>query len=143
MKTNMSDGGLLAQELNDAAMSANARLDCRFTEAMNSKDVDGALACFMDTPDLVVVLYGNVLRGPTALRQFLTGMFSSMRTVHGEINEIKHWSLGDTVFAVGTATYEFEDLNGAKSTLKERWTDARQKVAGRWVYVLDHATQIP
>jgi hypothetical protein len=66
-----------------------------------------------------------------------------MRTVHLEINEVTHWSFGETVFAVGTATYEFEALDGARSTLKECWTDARRKVTGRWVYVLDHATQIP
>ena len=139
----MSDLGLLANELNDSVMAANARLDNRFCEAMSSKDVEGAMACFIDSPDLVVALWGKVLRGPAAMRQFLTELFSSMRTVHGEINEVTHWSLGDTVFAVGTASYQLEALNGAKSTLKECWTDARQKVAGRWVYVLDHATQLP
>jgi len=139
----MSDLGLLAQELSDAAMAANKGLDNRFVQAMSSKDVGGAMACFLDSPDLVVVLYGKVLRGPAAVRQFLTELFSGMRTIHLEINEVKHWSLGETVFAAGTATYEFEALDGTKSTLKECWTDARQKVAGRWVYVLDHATQIP
>ena len=139
----MSDLGLLAQDLNDAVMSANARLDSRFVQAMSNKDVEGAMACLLDSPDLVLVLFGKVLRGPAAVRRFLTELFASMRTVHLEINEVTHWSLGETVFAVGTATYEFEALDGARSTLKECWTDARQKVAGRWVYVLDHATQIP
>ena len=139
----MSDLGLLAQDLNDAVMSANARLDSRFVQAMSNKDVEGAMACLLDSPDLVLVLLGKVLRGPAAVRQFLTEMFASMRTVHLEINEVTHWSLGETVFAVGTATYEFEALDGARSTLKECWTDARRKVTGRWVYVLDHATQIP
>jgi ketosteroid isomerase-like protein len=139
----MSDLGLLAQDLNDAVMSANARLDSRFVQAMSNKDIEGAMACLLDSPDLVLVLFGKVLRGPAAVRQFLTELFASMRTVHLEINEVTHWSFGETVFAVGTATYEFEALDGARSTLKECWTDARRKVAGRWVYVLDHATQIP
>ncbi len=132
----MTELGLLAQELNDATMSANARLDDRFAEAMNNKDVEGALACFIDSPDLVVVICGRVLHGPAAVRQFLTELFSSTRAVHEEINEIDRWSLGETVFAVGTATYEFESLDGSRSTRKELWTDARQKVAGRWAYVL-------
>ncbi|MBZ5563470.1 MAG: nuclear transport factor 2 family protein [Acidobacteriia bacterium] len=139
----MGDLGLLAQELSDAVMAANTRLDSRFVQAMSNKDVEGAMACFIDSPDLVVLLYGKLLRGSAAVRQFLTEMFSSVRGVRLEINEVTHWSLGETVFAVGTATYEFEALDGTKSTLKECWTDARQKVAGRWVYVLDHATQIP
>ncbi len=139
----MSELGLLAQELSDAAMAGNARLDRRFCDAMSNKDVEGAMRCFLDSPDLVVVLYGKILRGPTAVRQFLVDLFSGMRTVHLEIYEVTHWALGETVFAVGTATYQLEALDGSKSTLKECWTDARQKVAGQWVYVLDHATQIP
>ena len=139
----MSELGLLAQDLRDAMMAGNARLDRRFCDAMNNKDVGAAMECFLDSPDLAVVLFGKVLRGPAEVRQFLVDLFSSMRTVHLGINEVTQWTLGETVFAVGTATYQFEALDGRKSTLKECWTDARQKVAGRWVYVLDHATQIP
>jgi ketosteroid isomerase-like protein len=138
----MSEAGLLALELKDAVMAANARLDCRFVEAMNNKDVDGVMACFADSADLVVVIWGKVLRGPAALRLFLTEVFARMRTVNLRINEITHWDLGETVFAAGTATYEFETLDGSMSAVRECRTDARQKVGGRWVYVLDHATQI-
>jgi ketosteroid isomerase-like protein len=138
----MGELGLLAQELSDAVMTGNARLDRAFWQAMSDKDVEGAMRCFLDSPDLVVVLYGNLLRGPAALRQYLTDMFSRMPTVQMEINQVTHWVLGETVFAVGTATYLFEDPDGRKSTLKERWTDARQRVGGRWLYVLSHATQI-
>jgi ketosteroid isomerase-like protein len=139
----MSEFGLLLQELRDAITTANRQLDNRFLAAMSNKDVEAAMACFLDSPDLVVVLYGSVLRGPAAVRQFLMDLFSRMRTVRMEINEVSHWSLGETVFAVGSATFEMEALDGTTSALKEYWTDARQKVAGRWVYVLDHATQIP
>ncbi len=138
----MSELGLLAQQLNDAAMSANAKLDRRFVEAMSNQDVEGAMACFIDTPDLVVVFCDKVLQEPADLRRFLTGLFAGVRAVHGEINDIRHWILGETVFAAGTATYEFEAVDGSRSTLRERWTDARQKVAGKWVYVLYHAVQL-
>jgi len=86
----MGDVGLLAHELSDSVMAANARLDSRFVEAMSNKDVEGAMACFIDSPDLVVALWGKVLRAPAAMRQFLTELFSSMRTVHGEINEVTY-----------------------------------------------------
>ena len=132
-----------AQDLSDPVMAANLELDSRFVQAMCNKDVEGAMACLLDSPDLVVVLWGTVLRGREAVRQATTDLFAKMRSVHLEMNEVKHWSLGEMVFAVGIATYEFETLDGTKSTVKECWTDARQKVAGRWVYVLDHATQIP
>ncbi len=138
----MSELALLTQEFRDATMAANTRLDTRFAEALNNRDVEGALDCFSESPDVVVVRHGKILRGPAALRQFLTELFSTMKSVHGEINAVTRWNIGETVFAVGTATYEFETLDGKRSTLKECWTDARQKVAGRWVYVLDHASQI-
>ena len=67
----MGDLGLVAQELIEALMTGNARLDGAFCKAMSNKDVEGAMRCFLDAPDLVVVLYGNVLHGPAALRQFL------------------------------------------------------------------------
>jgi ketosteroid isomerase-like protein len=138
----MGELALLAQELSDSIAVANRRLHDRFVEAMNGKDVECVMACFLDSPDLMVVLYGNVLRGPAALRRFLTETFIRIRTVHLEIDEVTQWRLGDTVFAVGTATYLFEALDGARTTVKERWTDARQKAVGKWVYVLDQATQI-
>ncbi len=98
----MSELELLAQELSDAAIAANRRLDSRFVQTMCNKDVEGVMACFLDSPDLVVVLYGKVLRGPAAVRQFFTELFSGMKTVRLEIDEVLHWSLGETVFAVGS-----------------------------------------
>jgi ketosteroid isomerase-like protein len=142
MEPKMGDLDLLAQELSDAIMAANARLDRRFCEAMSNKDVEGVMGCLLDSPGLVVVLYGKVLRGPAAVRQSLTQLFSGVRTVHLEIDDVKHWNMGETVFAAGTATYDTEARDGTRSKLKECWTDARRKVGGRWVYVLDHATQI-
>jgi ketosteroid isomerase-like protein len=138
----MGELGLLAQQLSDAAIAGNARLDARFCAAMSNMDVESVMECFLDSSDLVVVLYGKVLRGPEAVRRFLIELFEKSRTAHLQINEVTHWNVGETVFAVGSATYQFEALDGTKSTLKECWTDARQKVAGRWVYILNHATQM-
>jgi hypothetical protein len=139
----MSELGLLAQEVSEAMAAANARLGSRFCDAMSNHDVEGAMKCFLDSPDLTIVSYGKVLRGPAGVRQLLTALLRRVRASHLQINEVTRWSLGETVFAVGTATYEFETPDGVKSELRECWTDARQKVAGRWVYVLRHATQVP
>ncbi len=138
----MSELGLLAQELSDAAMAGNVRLDGQFSEAMSNSDVDGIMACFLDSPDLVVVLDGRVLRGSAAVRQFLTDLFKGVRTVRLEIDKITRWSVGETVFALGSRAYGFEALDGTISMSQECWTDVRQKVAGRWVFILHHATRI-
>ena len=113
-----------------------------FLGAVSSMDVQSVMDCFLDSSDLVVVLYGNVLRGSAAVRRFLTDLPSRIRTADLTINEASHWNVGETVFGVGTATYECEAQDGSKSVLKGCWTDARQKVAGRWVYILAHAAQV-
>ena len=133
---------LSAQDLPKPINAENMDLDSRFVHAMNNKDIDGVMACFVDSPDLVVVLYGTVLRGPATLRQYLAGMFAFPGTIHGEITNISYWRSGEMVFAVGTATMTLTPTGGPPSTITEVWTDARRKVGGKWVYLLDHATQI-
>ena len=139
----MSELALVAQEFEDAVIAANARLDRRFGEAMNGRDIEAVMNCFTSSPNLVVVLWGNILRGPDAVREFFVRLFSGTRTIQGQVNEIRRWQVGETVFAAGIATYELEALDGSRSTLKECWTDARQRASGRWVYVLDHAERLP
>ena len=138
----MGELGLLAQQLSDARMAGSARLDARFCEAMSNMDVETVLDCFLDSSDLVVVADGNILRGQAAVRRFLTDLFRKSRNVHMQINEVTHWNMGETVLAAGSATFELEALDGSKSTFQGCWTDARQKVDGRWVYILNHATQV-
>ena len=137
----MSELELLAQQLVDAQAAGNAWLDARFCAAMNNMDVDSVMECFLDAPDLVVVC-GNVLRGPAAVRGCLVDLFSKSRSVCLTIDEVTHWNAGETTFSLGTATCELEAVTGTRSTFKECWTDARQKVVGRWVYILGHATRI-
>ena len=43
-------------------------LDWRLCEAMSRKDLDALMAFFWDSPDLIVVLFGNLLRGEEAVR---------------------------------------------------------------------------
>ena len=56
-----------------------------------------------------------------------------------EIDEVTHLRSGDCVFAVGTAIYRLQPPDGPPQQFTERWTDVRQQIDGRWVYVLDHA----
>ena len=138
----MGELELLAEEVNDALKAGNARLDARLCGAVSSMDFQSVMDCFLDSSDLVVVLYGNLLRGSAAVRRFFTDLLSGVRTANLTINEVTHWNVGETVFGVGTATYEYEAQDGSKSVLKACWTDARQKVSGRWLYILAHAARV-
>ena len=118
-------------------------LDRRFTEAMSRKDLDAAMACFWDSPDLIVVLFGNVLHGAETVRGGIAQMFEQNESVKLTINEVSYVPVGDGVMTVGTATYDLKPKNGPSMQIVEVWTDLKQKIDGRWVYVLDQATMVP
>ncbi len=136
----MSELGLLTQERTEAISAANQQLDRRLARAVEGVDVESAMACFLDSPDLIVAIDGAVLRGFAELRQCLTQMWSGMKTLRLKIEPVARYQVGETVFALENAAYECE-RRGGKSAWKERWIDARQNVAGRWVYVLFQASK--
>lgn len=121
--------------------AGNAELDQRFLTAMSSKDVEGAMSCFLSSPDLVAVLWGKEFVGPEQVRQAILGLFNQYDTISLNIDRVREFRSGDAVLAVGQATYTFTQA-GKKTTLTEVWTDVRRKVDGHWVYVLDHAEKI-
>jgi len=127
----------------EADLAESEDLDRRFTEAMSRKDLDAAMACFWNDPDLVVVLGGHVHRGPDAVRDAIKELFDQNESVRLEVNEVSYVPVGDGIMAVGTATYELKPTSGPRQLMVERWSDLRRKIDGRWVYVLDHATTLP
>jgi uncharacterized protein (TIGR02246 family) len=118
-------------------------LDRRFGEAMSRKDLDAAMACFWDDPSLVVVLGGNVHRGPEEVRAAIKEIFDQNKSIRVVVNEITYLPSGDGVIGVGTATFHLEPPSGPRMLMVERWSDLRRKIDGRWVYVLDHTTVVP
>jgi uncharacterized protein (TIGR02246 family) len=118
-------------------------LDRQFEEALSRKDLDAAMSCFWNDPDLVVVLNGVIQRGPDAVRAGLKEMFDQYESIRPELNEATHLPSGDGVIVVGTATFHLKPASGPRQLLVERWSDLRRKIDGRWVMVLDHTTHLP
>jgi ketosteroid isomerase-like protein len=117
---------------------ANNDLDRRFLSAMSRKDVAGAMSCFIDGPDLVAVLWGKEFRGPQQLPEAISSLFNEYDEIVLTIDRVRKFRAGDSVLAVGQATYTLKKA-GVVSRLTEIWTDVRREVNGRWVYVMDHA----
>lgn len=129
-----------AKSLAGADLLANQELDQRFIEGMSQKDIEQVMSCFWNSPDLILVVFdGTVFRGSDNVRKALEQMFTQFESLSLVINEISHIRVWESVFAVGTATYEMKAKDGTSQQITERWTDVRRKVEGRWVYVLDHA----
>ncbi|MCK4542524.1 MAG: nuclear transport factor 2 family protein [Spirochaetales bacterium] len=129
--------------LTKADLSEAKDLDRRFTEALRRKDLDAAMACFWNDPDLVVVLNGKVHRGPDAVRASIKEMFDQNESIRVEVDEVTHLPSGDGVIGVGTATFDLKPSGSSSQLMVERWSDLRRKIDGRWVYVHDHTTVLP
>ncbi len=138
-----STGAPAGGPINPADMAEVRALVNTFTAAMSGKELDGAMNCFWKSPELIVVLFGNVERGYDAVRAGIAQMFAQNETVKLTVNEISYVRMGEMIMAVGTATYDLKPVNGAPMQIVERWTDLERKIDGRWVYVLDHATMLP
>ena len=118
-------------------------LNRQLVDAMARKDLDQAMACFWNDPNLVIVLNGTVFRGPDAARAAIKALFDQNESIKVEANDVSYIPSGDGVLAVGTATYTFTPMEGPPRLMVERWSDLRRKIDGRWVMVLDHTTHLP
>jgi ketosteroid isomerase-like protein len=125
--------------LTGADLLANQELDRRFTEGMSQKDIEQVMSCVWTSPGLIFVDFeGNVVRGSDNFRERIEQMFAQFESLRLVIDEISHIRAGESVFAVGTASYEMQMKDGTSQQITERWTDVRAKVEGRWVMALDH-----
>jgi uncharacterized protein (TIGR02246 family) len=114
-------------------------LDQRFMDAFNRKDLEAALACFWDHPDVLIVFFGKLLRGTEAVRRHLRELFTQNVSLKVEAKEVTYLPSGDAVIGIGTAVFHLQPMDGPRRLMIECWSDLRRKINGRWVYVLDHA----
>jgi uncharacterized protein (TIGR02246 family) len=134
MATPASDTLLTPGEVAEAK-----ELDRRFLDALNRKDLDAAMACFWNHPDVIFVAFGKVLRGIEAIRQFTAELFAQNVSLKVEAKEVTYLPTGDAVIGAGTAVFHLQPTKGPRRLMVECWSDLRRKIDGRWVYVLDHA----
>jgi uncharacterized protein (TIGR02246 family) len=119
---------------------ATEDLNKRFTEGMSQMDIEQVMSCFWNSPDMIFVNFdGTVFRGFDKVRKSVEQLFAQSESLSLAIDEVSHIRQGESVFAVGTATYEMKTKEGISQRITERWTDVRRKVDGLWVYVMDHA----
>ena len=107
--------------LTDAELAEAKGLDHRFAEAMSRKDLEAAMACFWDDPDLIVVLDGTVYRGPEAVRAATREILDRNESLRVTVREVEVTQLpsGDGVIGVGTATiWKSASLRSLSSCVK-------------------------
>jgi uncharacterized protein (TIGR02246 family) len=133
------ESGEQAKSLTNEELLANQELDQRFIESMSQMDIEKLMSCFWNSPDLIFVDFdGNVNRGSDNIRKVFEQFFTQFESLSLECDEISHIRAGNSVFAVGTATYFMQMKDSTSQQVTQRWSDVRGKVDGHWVYVLDH-----
>jgi len=115
----------------------------RYCDAFAHKDLEAASACIWNSPDLVWVAFGTVIRGYEGVHSRWTQMFAQNDSLKVTVNEISYVPAGRAIIAVGTATIDMQPKGGGPSQhVVERWTDVERKIDGRWVYVSNHTTKV-
>jgi uncharacterized protein (TIGR02246 family) len=117
----------------------NLELERLFCEGMAQRNVEQVMSCFWNSPGVIFVDFeANVFLGSDNVRKVIEGFLAQFESLHLVIDEITRFRAGETVLAVGTATYEMQMKDGTSRRVTERWTDVRVKADGRWVYAMDH-----
>ncbi len=112
----------------------------RFLEAFNKADVDGVMATYWHSPELVYFgLDGMGMRGWDAVRADMVATFQMLPHAKFEFLERHDDPHGDVVVGWGTWRVTVPGASGAKPTVLEgRFTDLKAFRDGKWVYILDH-----
>jgi uncharacterized protein (TIGR02246 family) len=120
-------------------VAAVQQVDAQFQQAFSKGDVDGVMALYWNSPDLVVFPPDQLqARGYDQVRQGITDAMKQMPGGKLQLTEAHYIPQGDAVIGWGLWTMSFPDSHGATPDMRGRYTELAMKKDGKWVIVLDH-----
>jgi len=100
----------------------------KFLTAMNTKDIDTFMECWLKSPDAVLVIeIGWIVQGWDNIRAGVQNMMETTTNLHLEV-------IDRCIYSVGLATWTRDNL-----IFQEVWTDVATISDGKLVFVMDHA----
>jgi uncharacterized protein (TIGR02246 family) len=116
--------------------------DC-FLAAFRANDADAVTACY--APDAVLWIPGAPMaQGSQAIHDLLAGWFAGTTVQSMTIVPMGGRRAGDDASSWGTFTLVTVDKATGKATTQAgRYVDVSRKIDGKWVYVVDHASDDP
>lgn len=111
--------------------------------AFEAGDADAVSQCY--APDAVLWLGGmQMMQGRDAIREGYAGFFSGFSVKDVKLVEMGHSSRGDETTGWGTYSMVLvSKADGTETLSTGRYTDVSRKVDGKWMYVVDHASENP
>jgi ketosteroid isomerase-like protein len=116
-------------------------MDAQFAEAFNKKDVDGVMAPYWNSPELITFYPDTTLRGYDALKASWQTTFENVDVKKFEMTE-SHIEVGEHMaYDWGFWTYVFQPKGGPEIAINNgRYLQVWAHKDGKWVIVVDHAS---
>lgn len=116
--------------------------DC-WLAGFKAGDADAVSACYAD--DAVLWLSGvPMAKGRASIRETYAGFLGGVTIKDASLNLIDEKVMGDTRVGWGTYSISLVDkASKAESVVTGRYTDVQKKIDGRWLYIVDHASDDP
>ena len=114
--------------------------EAKFVEAFNKKDVDGFVACYWNSPELLVMYPDTTLRGYDAFKASTQKNFETVDVKKFEITEQHIEVISHAAIEWGFWKYTFQPKGGPELALAGRYLGLWQEKNGKWVITADHVS---
>ncbi len=123
-----------------AADSGAKALDNAFVKGVTAGDIEAVVALY--AAEATLYPPGEmVAKGRDAIRAVWGGFLSANKVTECKLFETGYRTSGDTSIGWGRFSMTFQPkAGGAPATLEGRFSDVAVKKAGKWLYILDHAS---
>ena len=143
MKRSLLAGLCLTVLLSTPAFAADSgarALDNAFVKGVKAGDVEAVMALYAS--DATLYPPGEMAaKGRDAIRAVWGGFLAANTVTECKLFETGYRTVGDTSIGWGRFSMTFQPkAGGAPATLEGRFSDVAVKKAGKWLYILDHAS---
>ena len=118
-------------------------LDAAWVKAMKANNLDAVVKCY--APDAVAWLPGmREARGEQAIRAAYQGLLSANTVKDATLLDTQYKTTGNV--SVGWGKYSFTlvpKAGGDPVVMTGRFNEVAERRAGKWVYIVDHASAEP
>lgn len=133
---------VLALASSTAIASEESASDC-WLKAFQATDANAVAECYA-TDAVMWIPGGPMLQGRDAIREGYAGFLSTVTIKSAELTLISSRKVGDDMVKWGTFKIVMVNkADGKEVTEVGRFTDVTRKIDGRWLYVVDHASDDP
>jgi uncharacterized protein (TIGR02246 family) len=118
-------------------------VDAAWIAAVKANDIDAVMKCYAS--DAVMWLpNAPTARGAKEIRAAYEGLFSANTVRDATLSDVTYRTVGKASVAWGKFSLTLAPKAGGDSVVMTgRFTEVAERRAGRWVYVVDHASAEP